>query len=142
MRPVPKYVKTMPRAWLIWLLYAVVGGRGRLVGNHHVFQYYSKVWSSKILNPQHTALASARIDVMVKRKSFFGLLDFLGSKLLKQITHLWHQHQLRNNQQREAALSSAECAGRADPPLAAPCTPLYKKCVSPLCGAAVAGAEC
>ena len=33
----------------------------------------------------------------------------------------------------------------ADPPQAAPCTPLYKKCVSPLCGAAVvagAGAEC
>ena len=68
--PSPQYVKTMTRAWLIWLLYvyAVVGGRGRLVGNHHVFQYHRKVWSSKILNPQHTALASARIDVMVKRK--------------------------------------------------------------------------
>ena len=111
MRLVASMLKKMPRPWLIWLLYAVVGGSVRLVGNHHVFQYYRKVWSSKILNPQHTALASARIDVMVKRKSFFGLLDFLGSKLFKQIIHLWHPYQLRNNQQREAAQSAESVPG-------------------------------
>ena len=53
---------------------------GRLVGNHRVFQYHRKVWSWKILNlnPEHRALAYAKINVMVKRKSFLGSFGLFG----------------------------------------------------------------